>query len=365
MKNRSMGGLHYGMISPKLRTTQPVRPRNEDGVCFAGRKIEAEKFMPFLCSHFSAKILGLILALSVTAMACQVPVFRYALERWEPGAYRVRAPETLKVDPHANVEIEKTAAVTQLELYYPPKLRQASEKPIWSAPMNEANVRVMLDSPMRRELMKRLLAGQSAVWLLIESGDAAKDDAAAKVIEQGLQAAQEKLKLPDGVITQDEASDPKKRHENADVLQSALPLKIEFSTLRLSRSNAEEAALIAMLMHIEPDLGDYVKEPMLFPIFGRGRALEPMIGKGIHADNLFESSSYLCGACSCEIKEQNPGIDLLTTADWGAVGTDEVLPETVKIAPQPATTTNRPSYAIGASVILLALVAWLLRRKAE
>lgn len=325
-----MGGLHYGMILPKLRTTLFVLP----------------------------------LLAAATAWACQVPVFRYALERWELGMYRVRAPETVKVDPHANVEVEKAAGVTQIELYYPPKLRQASEKPIWSAPMSEANVRVMLDSPVRRELRKRLLAGQSAVWLLIESGDAAKDEAAAKVIEEGLQAAQEKLKLPDGVITQDEASDPKKRHENADVLQSALPLKIEFSTLRLRRQNAEEAALIAMLMHIEPDLGDYVKEPMLFPIFGRGRALEPMIGKGIHADNIIEASGYLCGACSCEIKEQNPGIDLLMTADWGAVGTDEVLPETVMIAPQPAPTTGLSAYWISLSVILLGLAAWLLRRKA-
>lgn len=102
----------------------------------------------------------------------------------------MRVPEAVKVAPHANAEIEKAAGVAQIELYYPPKLRQASEKPIWSAPMSEANVRVMLDSPVRRELMKRLLAGQSAVWLLIESGNAAKDDAAAKVIEEGLQAAQ-------------------------------------------------------------------------------------------------------------------------------------------------------------------------------
>ncbi len=318
--------------------------------------------MQFFCPHFSAKILGLILALSAAAMACQVPVFRYALERWEPGAYRVRAPETLKVDPHANVEIEKTAAVTQLELYYPPKLRQASEKPIWSAPMSEANVRVMLDSPMRRELMKRLLAGQSAVWLLIESGDAAKDEAAAKVIAEGLRAAQEKLKLPDGVITQDEANDPKKRHENADVLQSALPLKIEFSTLRMSRGNAEEAALIAMLMHIEPDLSDYVKEPMVFPIFGRGRALEPMIGKGIHVDNIVEAATYLCGACSCEIKEQNPGIDLLMTADWGAVGTDEVLPETVMISPQSADEDRGTKLAVIVGAVILAMAALRLFR---
>lgn len=89
--------------------------------------------------------------------------------------------------------------------------------------------------------------------MLLECGDAAKDDAAAKVIEGGLQAAQDKLKLPDGVITQDEANDPEKRHENADVLQSDLPLKIEFSMMRLNRGNTEESALFAMLMHLEAD----------------------------------------------------------------------------------------------------------------
>lgn len=267
---------------------------------------------------------------TATAWACQVPVFRYALERWEPGLYQVRAPEEVTVDALANVEVEKAEGVAQLELYFPSRLRQASETPIWSAPMNAENVRVMLDSPVRQELKKRLLAGESAVWLLLESGDAAKDDAAAKTVEEGLLAAQEKLKLPDGVITQDEAKDPARRRENADVLQSDLELKIEFSTMRVSRGNAEEQALIAMLMHLEPDLGDYVNEPMVFPIFGRGRAIEPLIGKGIHADNIFEASAYLCGACSCEIKEQNPGIDLLMTADWDPVASKEVV-ETVTI----------------------------------
>lgn len=300
---------------------------------------------------------------SVAALACQVPVFRYALERWEPGTYLVRARQEAKTDPLANVEIEKTSG-TQLELFYPPRLRQAAETPIWSAPMNEANVRVMLDSPVRQELSKRLLAGQSAVWVLLESGDAAKDHAAAKVVEEGMIAAQEKLKLPDGVITQDEASDPKKRRENADVLQSDLPLKIEFSTLRLSRGDAEEAALIAMLMHIEPDLGEYVKEPMVFPIFGRGRALEPLIGKGIHIDNMLDAATYLCGACSCEIKEQNPGIDLLMTADWEPVASKEVV-ETVTISAPAEDDLDWRQWKrvifIGAAVALL-LKGWLLGR---
>jgi hypothetical protein len=331
VKKRTMGGLHYGMILPKLHTT----------------------------------LLALAFLAISTAWACQVPVFRYALERWEPGSYVLRAPEGANIELPAepvNLDIEKAAGVKQLELFYPPKLRQATNKAVWSAPVTDVQVRVMLDSPVRRELRQRLLAGQSAVWLLLECGDATKDAAVAKTIEEALQAAQAKLKLPAGVITQDEANDPKKRHENADVLQSDLPLKIEFSTLRLSRQRPEEAAFIAMLMHLEPDLGEYVQEPMVFPIFGRGRALEPMIGKGIHADNILEATRYLCGACSCEIKEQNPGIDLLMTADWTPVASKEAV-ETVKIAPQP-TDAGSNGMKLGFTVggVILALSALRLFR---
>ena len=317
-----------------------------------------------ILSKLRTTLLAFALLAAATAWGCQVPVFRYALERWEPGRYLVKAPAVVSVDTLTNAEVQVTPGIESLQLHYPRQLRQASAKPIWTAPMNAENLRLMLDSPMRQTLKQRLLSGQSAVWLLIESGDVAKDNAAAAVMEAGLQAAQEKLKLPDGVITQDEASDPKKLHENADILQSDLPLKIEFSTLRLSRQNQQEAALTAMLMHIEPDLVDYVKEPMVFPIFGRGRALEPMIGKGLHADNIYEAAAYLCGACSCEIKEQNPGIDLLMSADWGVVGTDEVLPETVEIQAKPEGPGASPNrWMMAAALFLLAMAGLLWRRK--
>lgn len=324
-----MGGLDYGMSLPKLRIS----------------------------------LLFLPMAVAVTAWACQVPVFRYALERWEPGTYVIRAPTEVKFDPLANAEILQAADATELELYYPSYLRQASEKPIWSAPGTAENVRLMLDSPIRQELKKRLLSGQSAVWLLIESGDATKDAAALKIVEDGLKLSQRKLKLPDRVITQDEANDPARRHENADVLQSDLPLKIEFSTLMTSRKSSAEAALIAMLMNIESDLSDYSQEPMVFPVFGRGRALEPLIGNGIHADNIHQAAAYLCGACSCEIKEQNPGIDLLMTADWSVVGTDEGLPETVEIKTETVAPKTSKIWMLFTAGLLLVLAVALLRSK--
>ena len=38
--------------------------------------------------------------------------------------------------------------------------------------------------------------------------------------------------------------------------------------------------------------------------------------KDITADNLKEAARFLTGPCTCKVKEQNPGVDLLVLADW-------------------------------------------------
>ena len=47
---------------------------------------------------------------------------------------------------------------------------------------------------------------------------------------------------------------------------------------------------------------------------------------------------FLSGACSCQVKEQNPGFDLLLSADWNA----ELFGEGVD-PPAPRTTRDRDS----------------------
>ena len=51
-------------------------------------------------------------------------------------------------------------------------------------------------------------------------------------------------------------------------------------------------------------------------VYGRGRALPPYIGKGIVYDNLVEVADFITSACSCTVKDQNPGVDLLMSFDW-------------------------------------------------
>ena len=164
-----------------------------------------------------------------------------------------------------------------------------------------------VDSPARQELIHRLADGQTAVWLLLESGQQEQDDAAAALIEAELKKLEQELELPE-LTTAPE-----------DSLLTSAPLAVGFSLLRVQRDDPAEQALVAMLIDSESDLAERT-DPMVFPVYGRGRALWGLIGPGITAKNIHDSASFLVGPCSCEVKELNPGFDLLLAADW-----DELL----------------------------------------
>lgn len=328
------------------------------------------------------------------AGACQVPVFRYALERWAPAEYRLTitpaeaglsAEEKRGLDQLRATITDETAPLNlaieiappsgsgpaQMALNFPLKPREPAKPPIWQGPFTVESVQQLIDSPVRQEIRKRLLAGESAVWVLIESGDHARDDKAFAALTTALGEAQVSLKLPDGVVTPSAAAG--RAQENAEVLRTDLPLQIAFSTLRVPRGDAKEAALLAMLTHLEDDLGGYTGEPMVFPVFGRGRALEPLIGAGIHRDNVVEHSGYLCGACSCEVKDQNPGVDLLIAANWSPVDTTPKV-EIIRIAPgTPAPASTVPTKAaprfplvpFGAGALGLAALLLILKRSRQ
>ena len=44
--------------------------------------------------------------------------------------------------------------------------------------------------------------------------------------------------------------------------------------------------------------------------------MPPCIGKGITPENLGDYVVFSMGPCSCEVKDQNPGMDLLSDYDW-------------------------------------------------
>ena len=294
-------------------------------------------------------MIGLVLSILligsvVTVLACQVPVFRYALERWEADRYDliieaggplspaeqeavdylteratdremptnviVRSPEPDEKKPGS------AASPATMSLHYPGRMRGILTHPIWTGPVTMENAKRVIDSPARKELMRRILSGESAIWVMVESGDAEKDDAAEKQLAESSSEAAQKLEIPEGVVGRDATPKPNEYIDPENILQSDVPLSIGFSLLRISRDDPEEEVFLQMLLNIEDDLGEYADEPMGFPVFGRGRFLEPLVGRGVTRDNVFEASMYLCGACSCEVKDQNPGMDLLMSMNW-------------------------------------------------
>ena len=265
--------------------------------------------------------LGLFLLLfTAGVIACSVPVFRYALEHWAADAYQVEISRNgaLSVEQTAllkrlseavntNIkvkEVDSSDPTPQLTVRHPVIMPQIL--PVWKTAFTEASVTQLLESPIRQEIATRLGQGDSAVWLLLESGDVARDNEVAQMLETELTRLAETLELP-------ELDDQDVKNGLVTVPDDGL--RLNFTVLRLSREDAAEAMLIQTLLATESDLRE-VKEPIVFPVFGRGRVLYALVGKGIRADNLGEAARFLIGSCSCQIKEQNPGVDLLLTADW-------------------------------------------------
>ena len=82
-----------------------------------------------------------------------------------------------------------------LVLQYPEHLRNPA--PVWAGPLAKDPVARLTDSPARKELVRRLAAGQTAVWVLVECGDAEKDAAACALLEKELKSLAQNLKLPE------------------------------------------------------------------------------------------------------------------------------------------------------------------------
>lgn len=300
------------------------------------------------------------------ARACQVPVFRYALERWLPDLYEVivfhrgalnaehkAAAKALQAatedeDTPTNIvvrmvdldkgdlkwakEMYKSRSLPWMAVFTPVparymwggRLKRAKEEIIWSGPLDKATVARLLDSPRRREVARRIRSGESVVWVLLESGDKKKDDAAAKLIETQLAEMMKVMKVPE-----QDAADYMGYNDYSDLPE----LKLAFSMVRVSRKDAAEKMLVEMLLHSEEDLRDF-DEPMTFPIFGRGRALWALVGKGINAHNIAESCVFLVVGCSCRVKGMNPGMDMLIGADWDSAVEESAIPE---VKPPPLT----------------------------
>jgi len=303
------------------------------------------------------RLLPLILLLLAPALAraCSIPVFRYALERWDLTPFEItvfyekQLPQDLNDALRdlqsgtrtANLKIARVDVASELDAKRA-KLwkRQKGNKSLpwmsarsseaeadlpdaWSGPLTVDNLRRLVDSPARRKLVESLSNGTTAVFLLLPGADEIANARTAQLLDKELARLTKLVELP-------ELKPP-------DKLTSGVPLKVEFVTLRLNRDDPAEQAFTKCLLNSEARL-DKVRGPIVLPVFGRGRLLCSVFGEDLTADNLRGVVQFICGECQCTLKELNVGSDLLLAADWPALlkNAGPTQPPTVQQSPAPA-----------------------------
>jgi hypothetical protein len=137
-------------------------------------------------------------------------------------------------------------------------------------------------SPLREKIAVELLEGKLCVLLFLKSGDEAKDYNRLQILQNTLKSS---------------------------------PLKDIITIVESDRNNREEAQFTSLLLNVEDDLKN-IREPMLFGIFGKFKALEPLLAGGITEENINLMIDYLKAECSCLIKDDLPGKDILFSGNW-------------------------------------------------
>jgi hypothetical protein len=315
-----------------------------------------------------------------SVFACKLPLFRYALERWPADQYRIvaiidgEADEQLREalteldrlrQSRANVEVEtidlsqlseqqlwqvegleSEADVPLLQVFYP--ARNGRSRLCWSGELNADAVRWWRDSAIRRRIVTDLTSGVSAVWILVDGSDPQENDRLEAELRSAVTKAAEEIPMPDGVIARQDAGTYLGQHPSAsmdDVLRCDIPLKIEFSVLRVASDAAEEAALLAMVRGWDDRSRTDSDRAFVFPVFGRGRMIEPLEAERFSEHSVLQACGNIVAQCSCTVKTLNPGIDLLLDANWQEFMDDSVL----VVDRQPATTPDFVTIPTGAA----------------
>jgi hypothetical protein len=236
--------------------------------------------------------LKIIITAGIVSLACTTKVSEWVMLNEVPNQYTLicfhNTPlsETLKNQNTAIIENIKPANIQFQDisredvkqpyyaLYYGSKL--------FARYNNSKELRNLTSSPLREKIAAELKSGKLCVMLYLKTDDKTKDEVGLKSINNTL---------------------------------SLSPFRDIITVVELSRNNLEEAHFATLLLNVEDDLKT-INEPMLFGVFGRFKALEPLVGRGISEENINLMISFLTADCSCLIKDDMPGTDILFTNNW-------------------------------------------------
>ena len=238
------------------------------------------------------KYITLILLAGLISMACTTRVSEWILLNGLPNQYTLvyfhnkALSESIKNQNQnlaeqistANIQFRtvnrKKIAKPYYELYYKDRF--------FSKYKTVDELEGLTSSPLRETIAEELMAGKLCVMLYLKTDNDEKD-------EKGLNALH-------------------------NVIASS-PFGNIIRVVELSRNSRTEHHFTSLLLSVEDDLKD-IQEPMLFGIFGRFKVLEPLLGKGISEENISLMIDYFTAECSCLIKDNLPGTDILFTDKW-------------------------------------------------
>jgi hypothetical protein len=237
--------------------------------------------------HLKLLIIG-----AIFSMACTTKVSEWILINEIPQKYTLfyfYKDEPSETVSNQNSDIENH--LKQANIAFRDMKTDEIEKPYYALYFNNQLIKKFEDykaidqivvSPVRQKIASDLKDGKLCVMLYLRSGDPEKDKRGLDKINKTLESS------PFGNI---------------------------ISVVELDRSSRDEKLLVSMLLNIENDLKD-IHEPMLFGVFGRFRALEPLMANGISEENINLMIDFFTADCSCLIKDNLPGRSILYGDNW-------------------------------------------------
>lgn len=254
--------------------------------------------------------------LASESSACNVPVFRYALERWSPSPHVVRIAPNIEVDykainvgHSANCWVERAPSSQRAEV----TVSYADGDAIWyEGPWELGLLNRLTDSPLRRQIAQELVTGTIATFVVLESDNTALNDETEAMIHERLAIVKPTLTFEENLDYEDDSDGYHGVHAGSEL--SEIPLEVKFSVHRVSRMDPDESLFVRQITQLDPLFAGGTA-PVIAVIYGQGRLI-PLDGDNLAPDVIDEVCSFLGGACSCRVKALNPGIDLLIAARW-------------------------------------------------
>jgi hypothetical protein len=234
---------------------------------------------------------GLII-FSVLSLACTTKVSEWVLLNSLPDKYILvyfHKNKLTESEKKKNAELEnrfnsanillKTIQIDKVDkpyyaLYFNNRLITEYE--------NDQEMLSIASSPMRERVASELMAGKLCVMLYLTCGNEEKDRDGIQIIKNSVATS---------------------------------PFAEVITILEVERQSKVEKQFVSMLLNVESDLNE-IQEPMLFGVFGRFRALEPLLAKGISEENINLMIDFFTADCSCLIKDDLPGTSILYNGKW-------------------------------------------------